>query len=324
MGNPEPVRGKSRIVLRVTVIGGVGLLLATGILLYLNFFLWLPVGSGPVGISVSSQSYQSPWTDRPVVLLGAGDSITAGFGAEDGNAFFARLANNPSNEFADMRGLCLHALFPKLTVSNRAINGSTSIDCVQEQLPRIKPYNNDVFGVIVLTTGGNDLIHMYGRIPPREGAMYGATLEQARPWITNFDERLRMIIASLKSAFPGGCCIFLGNIYDPSDNTGNTQAAGLPPWPDMLRVLEAYNACLERIADQDSEVELVDIHGAFLGHGMTCRQFWQPHYQPHDPHYWYYDNLEDPNDRGHDAIRRLFLNKIVGTLSSRLKSADKP
>ncbi len=31
------------------------------------------------------------------------------------------------------------------------------------------------------------------------------------------------------------------------------------------------------------------------------------HFDRHDPHYWFYFNLEDPNERGYDAIRRLFL-----------------
>ncbi len=54
-----------------------------------------------------------------------------------------------------------------------------------------------------MTTGGNDLIHNYGRSPPREGAMYGATFEQARPWIENFDKRLgEMIEADRRPVFP--------------------------------------------------------------------------------------------------------------------------
>lgn len=32
------------------------------------------------------------------------------------------------------------------------------------------------------------------------------------------------------------------------------------------------------------------------------------------PHYWYYVNLEDPNERGYDAIRRMFLIQIAKTL----------
>ena len=48
----------------------------------------------------------------------------------------------------------------------------------------------------------------------------------------------------------------------------------------------------------------------FLGHGIHCTQFWAEHYHPDDPHYWYHVNLEDPNERGYDAIRRLFLLEI--------------
>ena len=312
---------KNRKTIRVLVMVFFGVLISAGALFYGNFFLWLPMGSGPAGPPVSSQYFQSAWTERPVVVLGVGDSITAGFGAETSHAFFSRLVKNPSDEFADMRGRCLGSIFPQLTISNLAVNGSTSMDCLQEQLSRVKPYSNDVFGIVVLTTGGNDLIHMYGRIPPREGAMFGATLEQTQPWIANYEKRLASIVESLKSTFPGGCSIYLGNIYDPSDGVGDTRAAGLPPWPDMLKVLAAYNACIERVANQHPDVELVDIHGAFLGQGLTCRQFWQRHYKHQDPHYWYFDNLEDPNDRGHDAIRRLFLNKITETFFTRLKSS---
>ena len=40
-------------------------------------------------------------------------------------------------------------------------------------------------------------------------------------------------------------------------------------------------------------------------------RFWIKHYRASDPHYWYAPNLEDPNNRGYDAIRRVFLNEIV-------------
>ena len=67
--------------------------------------------------------------------------------------------------------------------------------------------------------------------------------------------------------------------------------------------------------DSYTNVHLVDIHAAFLGHGIHCRDRLNAHYHPDDPHYWYFDNLEDPNDRGYDAIRRLFLvemSKVFG------------
>jgi hypothetical protein len=59
------------------------------------------------------------------------------------------------------------------------------------------------------------------------------------------------------------------------------------------------------------------MHDAFLGHGIHCTQFWRPHYRTADPHYWYAYNLEDPNDRGYDAIRRLMLIEIAKVLAGR-------
>jgi hypothetical protein len=162
-----------------------------------------------------------------------------------------------------------------------------------------------------MTTGGNDLIHNYGRTPPREGAMYGATMEQARPWIEAFDNRLTAMLDRLNECFPGGCQVFLANIYDPTDGVGDAERAGLPPWPDGLRILEAYNAIIAHHASTRPNVHLVNLHDEFLGHGIHCTQPWQPHYRASDPHYWYYTNLEDPNDRGYDAIRRLFLLEMT-------------
>ncbi|MBX3733044.1 MAG: hypothetical protein KF791_10665 [Verrucomicrobiae bacterium] len=62
----------------------------------------------------------------------------------------------------------------------------------------------------------------------------------------------------------------------------------------------------------------MDIHTPFLGRGLFCRQFWRTHYHPHDPHFWDHDILEDPNDRGYDAIRRLFLLAMSRDLPSAL------
>ncbi|HLP77138.1 MAG TPA: SGNH/GDSL hydrolase family protein, partial [Candidatus Paceibacterota bacterium] len=153
-------------------------------------------------------------------------------------------------------------------------------------------------------------IHNYGRTPPREEAMYGATWEQAKPWIENFEERLRQIVTQINDRYPGRCHIFLANIFDPTDGVGDIERAGLPPWKDGMKILAAYNEVIRRCSERHSFVHLVDMHGTFLGHGIHCTQFWSAHYDRHDPHYWYYVNLEDPNERGYDAIRRLYLLEI--------------
>jgi hypothetical protein len=162
-----------------------------------------------------------------------------------------------------------------------------------------------------MTTGGNDLIHNYGRSPPREGAMYGATLDQARPWIDGFNSRLVEMLDQLDEKFPGGCDIFLADIYDPTDGVGDAPSVYLPHWPDGLAIHREYNTVIYRVAGERKNVHVAPMYQEFLGHGSHCRQFWRATYRREDPHYWFYDNIEDPNDRGYDAIRRVVLNAIV-------------
>ena len=136
-------------------------------------------------------------------------------------------------------------------------------------------------------------------------------MKQAQPWVVGFSVRLEKIIQILGQKFPGGCQIFVANIYDPTDGDGDTTAAELPRWPDVLEILSAYNKVIERVAATHSHVHMVDMHREFLGHGVHCTQFWMPNYRSEDPHYWYGTNLEDPHDRGYDAIRRLFLIEMA-------------
>ena len=176
---------------------------------------------------------------------------------------------------------------------------------------RLEPMPEEIYGIVVMTSGGNDIIHSYGRMPPKEGAMYGATLEQAQPWITNFEQRLSGMLETITSYFPGGCEIYLADIYDPTDGVGDAPSVFLPHWPNGLAIHSAYNEVIRRVASLQPHVHLVPLHQTFLGHGSHCRQFWRQHYNSGDPHYWFYDNIEDPNDRGYDAIRRLYLNAII-------------
>ncbi|MBN8249466.1 MAG: SGNH/GDSL hydrolase family protein [Verrucomicrobia bacterium] len=299
------------------------LLMAAGFLLGAYLFWWrLPVGSGPAGHRVPSVPFGKPWTPRPVLLVGLGDSITAGFGASRGRSYFSRLQTNPPGEFGEMQGLCLASVFPRLASTNLAISGSTSLQCLRTELPRLAVQASNVVGVVVLTTGGNDLIHNYGRTAPSEGAMYGATRDQAQSWIENFRGRLDAIVTAIEARFPGGCAIFLADIYDPTDGTGNARRVGLPPWPDAVAVLSAYNQVIADCASRHPSVHRVNLHDPFLGHGLYCRQFWRTTYRPEDPFFWYQDILEDPNDRGHDAIRRQFLITMAEVLPPALAGDD--
>jgi len=287
-----------------------GFVFLFGALFYIYFWLARPEGSGSAGPMVPAEPFERVWSERKVLLLGLGDSITAGFGMEAPYGYVARLAQNPEDEFPDMQGKCLTRVLPNLSVLNIAVSGSTSIHHVthiEEKLP-IQP--DDVFGLVVFTTGGNDLIKNYGQTKPREGAMYGATLEEAQPWIAAYEKRLDEMVLAIQAKFPGGCHIFLADIYDPTDGVGDAASAMLPHWPDGLKILERYNKAIRECAERHGFVDHVPMHAAFLGHGTHCTQFWRKNYRRDDPSYWFSSNLEDPNIRGFDAIRRVFLLKI--------------
>jgi len=84
-----------------------------------------------------------------------------------------------------------------LKATNVAVSGSISREHLERQIARLGRADSNTLGLIVITTGGNDIIHSYGRMPPQEGAMFGATMEQARPWIDNFEKRLETMIVTV-------------------------------------------------------------------------------------------------------------------------------
>src|SRR3982751_1392487 len=98
---------------------------ASGIL-YLHFWKSRPVGTGPAGPPVSAGMFSKVWSKQPVLLIGLGDSVTAGFGARPRYSYFDRLVKNPTDEFPEMTGRSLQAVMPQLRFTNLAVSGSTS------------------------------------------------------------------------------------------------------------------------------------------------------------------------------------------------------
>lgn len=275
------------------------------------------MGSGPAGPGVEDTAFQRTWSTNPVVLLGIGDSITAGFGATPKHSYFELLIQNDDATTPDMKGRELRRVLPGLQIVNRSVSYTISEEHLRDQLPSIKIYPTNTTGIVVITTGGNDLIHDYGRSQPRDGAMYGCTPAQTLEWKESYRGRLQKILEGVKQKFPGGCEIFLANIYDPTDGVGDIEHANilLPAWNDGMFALQSFNTVIAEVCAADSHVHLIDIHRLFLGHGIHCGDQFKPHYQRDDPHYWYFENLEDPNDRGYDAVRRAFLLEMVKVLA---------
>lgn len=123
--------------------------------------------------------------------------------------------------------------------------------------------------------------------------------------------RLDTLLTGLMERFPGGCDIFFSNIFDPTDGVGDPQTVMMNRWPACVKVLGLANEKIAELCEKYPNVHLVDIHSEFLGHGIHCDEFWRKHYRKDDPHFWYAPILEDPNIRGHDAIRRVYLNEMI-------------
>jgi lysophospholipase L1-like esterase len=277
-----------------------------------------PKTAKPILPAVPREAFSTQWTQRQVFLIGIGDSVTDGYGASEGKDYFDLVSRGSDSDAPDMKGVSLSAVLPKLKAINLSMSGSTSAEHLKYQVEKMATFDKDAIGIVVITTGGNDCIHNYGNSPPQDGAMYGATLAQARPWIAAFETRLAAIIGRLEERFPGGCHIFLANIYDPTDGVGDIENCGLPlpRWPDGRAILEECNDAIARTAAKHrNTVRLVDMRAAFLGHGIHCTDRRNRYYHADDPSYWYFENLEDPNDIGYDAIRRLFLKEMAAVLA---------
>jgi len=293
-----------------------GLLLILSVSGYIGWRLYLavrvlPMGDGPAGPVIGLGAFKDTWSDEKVVLIGIGDSITWGLGAEKKHTYFELLQNNDDEQYPDMAGRDLNSVFTRMEAHNYAKSSTVSQTHVERQLKQMEKYPTNVKGIVVITSGGNDLIHDYGKSAPRDGAMYGCSYAQGVEWTRNLKERIRALLEGIMERFPGGCEIFLANIYDPTDGVSDPYIVGLPRWGNAVKVVGLANDKIAELCEDYDNVHLVDIHSAFLGHGIHCTEFWRQHYHRDDPHYWYYYNLEDPNRRGFDAIRRLFLREIV-------------
>jgi lysophospholipase L1-like esterase len=207
------------------------ILLATGYF-YCRFrFLISPpsMGSGPAGPEVPPESFSEIWSEEELVLIGVGDSITNGFGAPGGLGYFDLLYTNDNTAWPQMKGRDLRTVLPNLKAKNYSQDYTVTREHIDFQLARINKYPKETFGIVVITSGGNDLIHNYGKTPPEDGAIYGCTFEQGVIWTDNIKQRIKILLEGLILKFPGRCQIFLANIYDPTDGVSDPENAGLPP-----------------------------------------------------------------------------------------------
>lgn len=83
---------------------GVYLLVIFGLCWYFLIGRFLhPVGEGPAGPHVNPQVFAHIWSNDKYLLLGLGDSVTAGYGSSYGG-YFDLMAKNDDAVYPEMRG----------------------------------------------------------------------------------------------------------------------------------------------------------------------------------------------------------------------------
>lgn len=267
--------------------------------------------------------------ESPVLLLGMGDSVTRGYGASDPSRSTFRLVE------AQLAGKLRGRAGFRFLSRNLAVDGSTSCDHLQDQVPLLRRKMKDLLEVvaatgedprrwnerlrvvILVTSGGNDILHGAGEPAPSPCAMYGCTATAGRAWSIGFGRRLESLVTALDISFPGRFRLYLGNVFDPTDGTGDIDELGrivpgarqLPPWTtgkaEGLSVLATWNAVIARVTRGRPEARLVDLHGLFMGRGLTAAREGRMEEYVYDP------ILEDPNDLGHRLIAERIWSTIV-------------
>jgi lysophospholipase L1-like esterase len=175
----------------------------------------------------------------------------------------------------------LESRYGGVRVEDHAADGATTDDVLGRQLPRVRESEEEA--LVTITAGGNDmLLHLRDPRPPAR-------------LVEGIVERIEQIVDTIRKKLPHALT-FLGTIYDPSDGTNVLYGERLDREAQWLaRVNEGIRGMAA------ADVAVIDIHRAFLGHGMSVPE----------KERWYWDGLIfEPNTRGSAEVRRLWLEAL--------------
>jgi lysophospholipase L1-like esterase len=247
-----------------------------------------------LGDSVSIDLYPALDAGQIDVAVALERATTAGNVAPLGAA---SLTFKNSEEFwPDEIGNDLISRFPGIELVNVAEDGATIGDVFGEQLTRVEETDEPV--LITLTIGGNDLLSAYGNRPKK------ALLEKIERDVA---EAYDFLVDHLRERFPNGTLI-VNTIYDPSDRSGKIPGVYDEIGPLPLEILDRMNDHIRALAIGTPRVLLADLYAQFLGHGVSVG----------DDDRWYWRrSLIEPNARGANEIRRLWLEVVDSSEVSR-------
>jgi SAM-dependent methyltransferase len=230
--------------------------------------------------------------ESPTHYVALGDSISiddysGGVGCGGASLLFA----NRDDDFPEWQGRDLRTAEPGAVFSLLATDGATTRTLLDLQLPRLAALRVRP-DLVTLTIGGNDLMGAYGDTGAARGviARVRTALDRALPEIADL-------------VGPDGRVV-LGNVYDPSDGTGDADGLGLPPWPEGVATIRELNDVLRTVAVRHG-VATAEIAGHFHGHGILAGNPARREPRPAERGLWFC-NVIEPNAWGAGGVREAF------------------
>jgi len=227
-----------------------------------------------------------------VVFLG--DSITVGTPPTPSDQFYRTVLTGT-----------LQAKFGMIDVQSCAENGARTDDLMPTQIPKCFPAPEPKKTLVIMTDGGND---------EAAWAKDGLTAEQAMAESDKAVQLMREAIQWLKDPvnFPNGSFVVFGNVYDPTDGTGNLDACvgaqfiGLTG--DHLEIASAV-VHLEETYMQiavDTKSDMTFMLEQFCGHGFHNDDPANPCYRGPDTPRWFDISCIHPTPEGHAMLAKMF------------------
>jgi len=230
------------------------------------------------------------------LYVALGDSISIDlYAGGPGRGGASLLARNRDDDFPDWRGRDLATRWPGLRYELLAQDGGTTAGLLDVQLPLLARSGRRP-DVVTLTVGGNDLL-----------AAYGDTTA-ARAVVRGVREGVSRALGTLRGAVAPEASIAVGTVYDPSDGTGDAAALGLPPWPEAVGLIGELNEALRTVA-REHGARVADVHGTFLGHGVSAGDPRTAQARPADRRLWFCSVIE-PNAWGASGVRSAFWSAL--------------
>ncbi len=254
----------------------------------------------PADTGDSGAPSEPSWLSETDLYVNIGDSLAAGYDAEDEYGY-ARLLQANLDDWPSYKGHDLQTVAGADTV--HIVDSGATSDEVLENLQRFQlpPVSGEALATI--SAGGNDFNDSVWTMLSED-----LTRQAAAEVRANLAEMIELLRGEYDDLH-----VYVLNIQDPTDGLGTVPdgydegaCEAIAQYGEWVGETVVANLAImnEEIAAEAAAqgAELADYHGWFLGHGLNSGDGWMS------------DDCAHPTSQGHHEIRRLIWSQWSGQL----------